>query len=147
MTSLTLSGRALTTSDEILIIISPFRFVPPANALGSADDTDSEMKNEANKCYCMKEEGFDCFKSGVLNMAPCKTRPDLPKGAPIALSYPHFYQADPQYLNAVEGLRPNKEKHQFYVDISPEFGFPLAIRPRFQLNVVIKRDEDIDIMR
>ena len=95
----------------------------------------------------MKEEGFDCFKSGVLNMAPCKTRSDLPKGAPIALSYPHFYQADPQYLSAVEGLKPNKEKHQFYVDISPEFGFPLAIRPRFQLNVVIKRDEDIDILR
>jgi len=47
----------------------------------------------------------------------------------------------------VEGLKPNKEKHQFYVDISPEFGFPLAIRPRFQLNVVIKRDEDIDILR
>ena len=80
-------------------------------------------------------------------MAPCKTRHDLPKGAPIALSYPHFYQADPSYLDAVEGLEPDKDKHQFYVDISPEFGFPLAIRPRFQLNVVIKKDEDIDIMR
>ena len=129
------------------MIKSPFRFVPPPNALGSAEDTDKTRKNEANKCYCMEEEGFDCFKSGVLNMAPCKTRSDLPKGAPIALSYPHFYQADPQYLNAVEGLKPDKDKHQFYVDISPEFGFPLAIRPRFQLNVVIKKDEDIDIMR
>jgi len=126
--------------------LNSLRFVPPANALGSADDTDPKTKNEANKCYCMKEEGFDCFKSGVLNMAPCKTRSDLPKGAPIALSYPHFYQADAQYLNAVEGLKPNKEKHQFYVDISPEFGFPLAIRPRFQLNVVIKRDQEIEIM-
>ena len=95
----------------------------------------------------MKEEGFDCYKSGVLNMAPCKTRPDLPKGAPIALSYPHFYQADPSYRNAVEGLKPDKDKHQFYVDIAPEFGFPLAIRPRFQLNVVIKKDNDIEIMR
>ena len=129
------------------MIKSSFRFVPPPNALGSAEDTNKTRKNEANKCYCMKEEGFDCFKSGVLNMAPCKTRPDLPKGAPIALSYPHFYQADPKYLNAVEGLKPDKDKHQFYVDISPEFGFPLAIRPRFQLNVVIKKDEDIDIMR
>ena len=147
MTSSTLSGREDTTNIQISVIISLFRFVPPVNALGSADDTDPKTKNEANKCYCMKEEGFDCFKSGVLNMAPCKTRPDLPKGAPIALSFPHFYQADKQYLNAVEGLKPNKEKHQFYVDISPTFGFPLAIRPRFQLNVVIKRDEEIEIMR
>merc|ERR1712131_406345 len=40
-----------------------------------------------------------------------------------------------------------KEKHEFYVDISPDFGFPLAIRPRFQLNVVIRRDEDVESMR
>jgi len=47
----------------------------------------------------------------------------------------------------VSGLSPQKDKHQFYVDIAPDFGFPLAIRPRFQLNVVIKRDPDIEIMR
>lgn len=31
---------------------------------------------------------------------------------------------------AVLGLSPEQEKHQFFMDISPEFGFPLAIRPR-----------------
>jgi len=126
--------------------LNSLRFIPPVNALGAADDTNETMKNADNQCFCMKDEGFDCFKSGVMNMAPCKVTADLPNGAPIALSYPHFYQADPHYLNSVEGLKPDKEKHQFYVDISPEFGFPLAIRPRFQLNVVIKRDTDIDIM-
>ena len=75
-----------------------------------------------------------------------KITPDLPKGAPIALSYPHFYQADPSYQEAVIGLNPVKEKHQFYVDVFPDFGFPLAIRPRFQLNVVIKKDSSIPIM-
>jgi len=125
--------------------LNSLRFVPPPNALGSADDSDPVMRNTDNKCYCLK--GFDCFKSGVLNMAPCKISENLPAGAPIALSYPHFYQADPHYLSAVEGLQPDKEKHEFYVDIAPEFGFPLAIRPRFQLNVVIKRDQDIEIMR
>jgi len=126
--------------------LGSLRFIPPPNALGSADDTNDTMRNEDNKCYCLKDKGFDCFKSGVLNMAPCKITANLPNGAPIALSYPHFYQADPQYLEAVEGLKPEKEKHEFYVDISPDFGFPLAIRPRFQLNIVIKRDQDIDIM-
>jgi hypothetical protein len=28
----------------------------------------------------------------------------------------------------VSGLNPEKEKHQFFIDVVPEFGFPLAIR-------------------
>jgi len=123
-----------------------YRFIPPVNALGSHTDPDPDRRNIGNNCFCRAEAGFDCYKSGVMNMAPCKTRPDLPLGAPIALSYPHFYQADPSYLAAVEGLAPDKERHQFYADIMPEFGFPLAIRPRFQLNAVIKRDTDIEVM-
>lgn len=120
------------------------RYVPPPNAMGSHTDKNPERRNEANACYCV--DGFKCLRSGVLNMAPCKRTPERPTGAPLALSYPHFYQADPHYLNAVEGLSPDKERHQFYVDLSPEFGFPLAIRPRFQLNLIINRDEDIPVM-
>ena len=54
-----------------------------------------------------------------------------------------FLQADPSYLNAVHGLRPDKSKHEFYMDIVPEFGFPLAIQPKFQLNMIIGRDDDV----
>ena len=35
------------------------------------------------------------------------------------LSWPHFFQADPSLLDAVEGLEPSKEKHQFHIDILP----------------------------
>jgi len=126
--------------------LNSYRFIPPSNAMGSHDDPDPDARNPANSCYCMKDEGFSCFKSGVLNMEPCKRTPDYPKGAPIALSYPHFYQADPSFLSSVSGLNPDKEKHQFYVDVAPDFGFPLAIRPRFQLNAIIRRDPDVDIM-
>merc|ERR1719350_1370734 len=126
--------------------LNSYRFIPPANAMGSHDDPDFEARNPANSCYCLKDQGFSCFKSGVLNMEPCKRSEALPKGAPIALSFPHFYQADPSFLAAVSGLSPNKERHQFYVDVAPDFGFPLAIRPRFQLNAIIKRDPSIDIM-
>ena len=52
-------------------------------------------------------------------------------------------QADPSYLNAVHGLRPDKSKHEFYMDIVPEFGFPLAIQPKFQLNMIIGRDDNV----
>ncbi len=113
--------------------IRTYRFIPPPNALGAHDDPDPERRNPDNECYCMSEESFDCYKSGVLNMEPCK-RDSKP---PLALSYPHFYQAHPSFGAAVDGLSPSKEKHEFFIDVVPEFGFPLAIRPRFQLNVVI----------
>ena len=59
--------------------------------------------------------------------------------APLALSMPHFYQADQSFRDAIDGMKPEKEKHEFFMDVVPEFGFPLAIRPRFQLNIVINR--------
>lgn len=114
------------------------RFIPTYNALGSHKDVNDPYYNEDNKCYCLEDEGYQCFKSGVLNMEPCKRDTK----APLALSMPHFYMADDSFLGAVGGLSPNKTKHQFYIDAVPEFGFPLAIRPRFQLNIVIGKNQD-----
>jgi hypothetical protein len=39
-------------------------------------------------------------------------------------------------LQAIIGLRPEKEKHEFFVDVAPEFGFPLAIRYRVRNEIV-----------
>lgn len=127
--------------------LQSYRFIPPPNALGSHTDQDPNTQNLDNSCFCQQSKGFSCFKSGVLNLEPCKATPELPLGAPIALSFPHFYQADQSYLDAVEGMKPNKTLHQFYLDIEPTLGFPLAIRPRFQLNAIIRRDPHIEIMR
>ena len=103
------------------------------------------MKNPENECYCLEndpDKKFKCFKSGVMYMEPCKRDVE----APLALSMPHFYQADPSFREAVGGLKPEKEKHQFYMDVVPEFGFPLAIRPRFQLNVVLYGEPDFEVI-
>jgi len=40
-------------------------------------------------------------------------------GAPIVVSFPHFYQADERYINAIEGMNPNEEEHETYLDINP----------------------------
>jgi hypothetical protein len=40
-------------------------------------------------------------------------------------------------------MKPDKEKHQFFIDVEPQLGFPLAIRPRFQLNLVLFRVPDV----
>jgi len=122
------------------------RFIPPPNTFGSHNDPNNLHKNEDNECYCRIEDGFSCLKSGALNLEPCKVTEALPLGAPLAISFPHFYEADLSYLESVEGLQPHKGRHQFYVDVEPTLGFPLAIRPRFQLNIIIRKDEEIDIM-
>lgn len=35
-------------------------------------------------------------------------------GSPTFLSLPHFFGADPYYLSLVDGLKPEKEKHDFF---------------------------------
>ena len=68
--------------------IKTLRYIPARNAMGSHDDPDAEARNADNECYCLEDEGFTCFKSGVMNMEPCKRE----TFAPLALSMPHFYQ-------------------------------------------------------
>lgn len=43
-------------------------------------------------------------------------------GAPIVVSFPHFYQADEKYVKAIEGMNPNEEEHETYLDINPVSG-------------------------
>jgi hypothetical protein len=38
-------------------------------------------------------------------------------GAPLMLSFPHFYLGDPRLLEEVEGLKPDPEKHEMYLDV------------------------------
>ena len=54
--------------------LESLRFIPPTNALGSHTDPDPKKRNRRNSCYCLEDQGFSCFKSGVLNLAPCKGR-------------------------------------------------------------------------
>jgi len=127
--------------------IPTLRFIPPPNALGSHDDSNVAQRNEENACYDLSdEEGIKNYKSGVMNLENCKKSQDAMGDwtyPPLALSQPHFYQADQSFRNAVRGLTPDKEKHQFYIDVVPEFGFPLAMMAQFQLNLVIFREPDV----
>jgi hypothetical protein len=35
------------------------------------------------------------------------------------MSYPHFYGADDYFINQVEGMKPSKEKHEFFMTFEP----------------------------
>lgn len=62
-----------------------------------------------NECYC----GGDCVPSGLFNVSACRF------GTPAFMSFPHFYNADPFYHNQVQGMKPDKEKHQFSISFEP----------------------------
>ncbi|KAB7498574.1 Scavenger receptor class B member 1 [Armadillidium nasatum] len=53
------------------------------------------------------------YWGSLLNAETCRI------GAPAYISFPHFFNADPDLLNYVEGLHPNAENHSFYIDINP----------------------------
>lgn len=81
-----------------------------------------------NTCFC----GGQCVPSGVMNVSSCRF------GTPIFMSFPHFYQADPFYVNQVEGLNPNKDEHEFYMILEPKTGLALEVAARFQVNMLVE---------
>ncbi|XP_012660819.1 lysosome membrane protein 2 [Otolemur garnettii] len=105
-----------------------FRYRVPAEILANSSD---------NAGFCIP--AGNCLGSGVLNVSICKN------GAPIIMSFPHFYQADERFVSAIEGMHPNKEDHETFVDINPLTGMILKAAKRFQINVYVKKiDEFIE---
>lgn len=48
-------------------------------------------------------------------------------GFPIALSYPHFYKADPSLIEAIDGVKPNQQRHETYFLINPVRLVPIIV--------------------
>lgn len=67
-----------------------------------------DIQNEPeNRCYCREED--QCPLKGTMDLFPCV-------GAPLTISMPHFYNADPSLLEKIaEGLYPDKQKHQIFL--------------------------------
>lgn len=77
--------------------------------VGGPDVVDNGTIDSANECFCSGQ----CVASGVMNVTSCRY------GAPAFASYPHFYLADSVYTDEVEGMSPEKHKHQFYMVLEP----------------------------
>lgn len=86
-----------------------------------------------NKCF---HDG-EAVPSGVMNVTACRF------GTPVFMSFPHFYAADPFYLKQVDGLRPNKSLHEFYMTLEPNTGIPLDVAARLQINMLVTPYENI----
>ncbi|XP_041107147.1 lysosome membrane protein 2-like [Polyodon spathula] len=105
--------------------IPAYRFSPPPEVLASPEI------NPANAGFCVP--AGQCLGTGVLKISVCR------KGAPVVISFPHFYQADQKYVDAIEGLSPNKDDHETFLDINPLGGFPVRACKRAQINILLDR--------
>ncbi|CAD0206846.1 unnamed protein product [Chrysodeixis includens] len=105
-------------------------YTPPSSTFESADI------NPDNKCYYPGEK---CPPRGLQNISPCQYN------APVYLSFPHFYDADPALLEPFDGLKPNKKKHETYFMIQPKIGVPVEGFVRVQLNMKVDRASNIPI--
>lgn len=64
--------------------------------------------NKSQSCFCRKDG--KCPFKGTMDLFPCL-------GAPMTLSLPHFYKADPVLLEAMGvGLKPNPKEHETFIN-------------------------------
>nr|BCX55332.1 sensory neuron membrane protein 2 [Plautia stali] len=103
---------------------------------------DSGNSNPSNLCRCKKQEDENdppkCLKEGAIDASKCQ-------GAPVVFTYPHMLFADPEYQNYVEGYQRDPDKHQTEVFVEPRTGVPLAAFKRIQMNIFLRRLNDVDI--
>jgi len=120
-----------TIEDDTYGGLTAYRFAPPKNLLEAPS-----AENNENLCFCKAGSCGD-VPSGTFNISLCSY------GAPILLSRPHFLYADEELKDAVEGLNPDAEKHESYIDIEPVTGMTLGVRAGLQMNVKISPDESV----
>ncbi|GBO98650.1 Protein croquemort [Eumeta japonica] len=83
-------------------------------------------------CYCNGDYEGDCLPPGALNVSLCRF------GAPAFVSQPHFFNADPIYVQKVDGLDP-KPEHRFSVGLEMFTGMPLQVTAQLQINLFVRR--------
>lgn len=106
--------------------VTAYRYVVPETLF------DTPSADNENQCYCHLDSGA-CPPQGIFNATPCAFN------APVLLSFPHFFMADPKIQKGVDGLKPNAKLHQSFVNLHPELGFPMSGFSRFQMNFQVKK--------
>ncbi|XP_015131110.1 scavenger receptor class B member 1 isoform X2 [Gallus gallus] len=101
--------------------VPTYRFVAPKTLFANGTDY------PPNEGFC------PCRQSGIQNVSSCRLN------APMFISHPHFYNADPSLVDAVEGLHPSREEHALFLDVHPVTGIPMNCSIKLQLNQYMKQ--------
>lgn len=84
-------------------------------------------------CFCTNQiENCPDLDVGVMNLSDCHY------GAPAFVSFPHFYLANESYLNALDGLHPNRDEHEFSIALESTTGIAMDANGRLQINILIQ---------
>ncbi|KAJ8982563.1 hypothetical protein NQ317_005034 [Molorchus minor] len=65
--------------------------------------------------------------------------PDHHLGAPMFVSYPHFYRADRALFHGVSGLSDAKRDISTYMNLHPIVGFTMSGKARLQINIQVQK--------
>uniref|UniRef100_A0A8C6WMP2 Platelet glycoprotein 4 n=1 Tax=Neogobius melanostomus TaxID=47308 RepID=A0A8C6WMP2_9GOBI len=102
----------------------------------------SPVDNPENHCYCRdREVTKNCTLAGVLDISTCQM------GKPIYISLPHFLFASPLLREQVQGLSPNEEHHETFLDVEPTTGFTLNFAKRIQINMMYGPSKVITVLK
>jgi hypothetical protein len=63
------------------------------------------------------------------------------------MSFPHFYHGDEFYTEQIDGMKPDKDKHQFFMTFEPKTAIPLEVAARFQINILSEPIPNIPMYR
>ncbi|XP_053203149.1 lysosome membrane protein 2-like [Panonychus citri] len=96
---------------------------------------DPPSVNPDNACYCVHtgKKKSRCEHTGILDCTGGFS------GSPFIVTRPHFLDAEPEIQRQVEGLSPDREKHEFYLLVKPDLGVPLSAKGRLQFNLRVER--------
>jgi len=93
--------------------------------------------NPDNKCFEAHQ-----IPSGMFNASACRF------GAPIFMSQPHFYHADPYYQTLLASpLKPNKSLHETKFVFEPVSAVPMKVVARFQVNIKLDRVKELNAFK
>ncbi|NXE45680.1 CD36 protein, partial [Casuarius casuarius] len=122
-------------SKQIVKGIPLYRFTVPREAFASPAEV------QDNHCFCTDYAiSQNCTLAGVLDISACKA------GRPVFISLPHFLHASDSILHDVEGLSPNEEEHETFLDVEPITGFTLQFAKRLQVNLLVKPAAKIEAL-
>ncbi|XP_055847864.1 lysosome membrane protein 2 [Episyrphus balteatus] len=89
---------------------------------------DTNASDSQTACFCKDKM---CLKKGLGKITPCYYN------IPSAISFPHFFNADPSLFKSLEGLSPDVKKHGTEIVIQPQLGVPMRVFTRFQVNLLM----------
>ena len=75
---------------------------------------------------------------GLFYLGPTQT-----PAVPVFVSKPHFLDGDPSLLEKVDGLSPNREVHDSFLDVQPTIGANVQVQIQLQINAQVNQSTEV----